>query len=169
MNAAVQMAAVETDGRGDFDFLFGTWAVEHRRLRRRGGGSQDWEVLAGTHACRPLMGGICNLEEHEISELGFQAIALRTFDLVRRTWAIYWVSSRDGLLGEPVFGGFEGGVGRFYGVDLDEGRPVKVAFVWNDIGPDSAHWSQAFSYDDGKTWETNWDMRFTRTGPAGAA
>jgi hypothetical protein len=95
-----------------------------------------------------------------------QGTAFRTFDLARRVWSIYWVSSLDGLLGEPVHGGFEGGVGRFYGVALDGGRPVKVAFVWVEITDTSAHWSQAFSYDDGKHWEVNWTMAFTRTGPA---
>jgi hypothetical protein len=162
MNAAVDVPAVDADGRADFDFLFGDWRVEHRRLKRRGAGSRDWDVFEGGHCCRPLMGGVANLEEHDMAARGVMAVALRTFDIARRTWAIYWVSSADGLLGEPVFGGFEAGVGRFYGVDLDDGRPVKVAFVWDDIGAEQAHWSQAFSYDDGKTWETNWEMRFTR-------
>jgi hypothetical protein len=67
------------------------------------------------------------------------------------------------LVGEPVHGRFENGEGRFYGVDVDAGRPVKVSFLWSDIAPDSAQWSQAFSYDDGHTWETNWIMLFTRT------
>lgn len=165
MNAAVEICeAPARDGRRDFDFLRGAWRVEHRRLKRRGVGADDWDAFAGTSACRPALDGICNVEEHDMPARGLQGLALRSFDIVRRTWAIYWVSSADGLLGEPVFGRFEGGEGRFYGVDLDAGHPVKVAFVWKDITADSAHWSQAFSYDDGRTWETNWEMAFTRTG-----
>ncbi|WP_171981925.1 hypothetical protein [Brevundimonas sp. LM2] len=41
-------------------------------------------------------------------------------------------------------------------------RPVVARFTWSDIGPASARWSQAFSYDDGATWETNWVMVFSR-------
>jgi hypothetical protein len=48
-------------------------------------------------------------------------------------------------------------------VDLDDGRPVRVIFIWDEITASSARWSQAFSYDDGVTWETNWVMQFTRT------
>ena len=166
MNAAVEIRDALQDGRADFDFLFGAWRVDHRRLTRRGAGADDWDAFAGTHVCRPVIGGLCNLEEHDMSARRLLAAAFRTFDITRRTWAIYWVSSADGLLGEPVFGRFENGEGRFYGVDLDDGRPVKVAFVWKDITADSAHWSQAFSYDDGRTWETNWEMAFTRTAPA---
>jgi hypothetical protein len=31
-----------------------------------------------------------------------------------------------------------------------------VVYKWTQVGPDGARWEQAFSYDDGKTWETNW-------------
>ena len=67
------------------------------------------------------------------------------------------------MMGEPVHGRFENGVGRFYGDDLDDGRCVRVVFVWDQITATSARWSQAFSYDEGLTWETNWIMQFTRT------
>ena len=40
---------------------------------------------------------------------------------------------------------------------------MKVLYVWEAVTAGSAHWSQAFSYDDGETWETNWTMAFTRT------
>ena len=62
----------------------------------------------------------------------------------------------------PVIGRFENGEGRFEGVDVDDGRPVKVVYLWKDITVDAAHWSQAFSYDDGANWETNWTMTFAR-------
>jgi hypothetical protein len=61
----------------------------------------------------------------------------------------------------PVVGGFAGDRGEFYGEDVDEGRPVRVRFVWTRLSPDTARWEQAFSYDGGP-WETNWVMEFTR-------
>lgn len=150
------------DGRRDFDFLHGDWSVRHRLLKRRGAGCHEWAEFAGTCDCGALMGGICNIEEHQMPGRGSHGVALRSFDIARRTWSIHWVSSSDGLVGEPVHGRFENGEGRFYGVDVDAGRPVKVTFLWKDITPDSAQWSQAFSYDHGQTWETNWIMQFTR-------
>lgn len=150
------------DGRQDFDFLVGSWTVAHRRLKLRGADGDDWDEFAGTSVCRTMMDGLCNVDENAMPARGFQGLTFRTYNLARREWAIYWVNSAAGVLQEPVFGRFEDGEGRFYGVDVDNGRPVRVIYVWKDITPASAHWAQAFSYDGGRGWEVNWTMAFTR-------
>jgi hypothetical protein len=151
------------DGRRDFDFFYGGWQVRHRKLLRRGAACDSWLEFDGTAVCRGLMGGLCNVEEADMPARHAQGVAFRSFDIARRTWSIHWVSSTDGLVGEPVYGRFENGEGRFYGIDLDDGRPVRVVLTWKDLGDERAQWSQAFSYDDGQTWEMNWVMDFTRT------
>ena len=78
------------------------------------------------------------------------------------TQCIYWVNNRDGKMQSPVQGGFEGNVGLFFGEDTDEGRPVKVVYKWTRLGPDFATWEQAFSYDGGRAWETNWKSEHVR-------
>ena len=150
------------DGRRDFHFLYGRWSVAHRRLRERGAGCADWDAVTGTTYCQGLMGGLCNVDANDLGELG-QGLSFRTFDVERQSWSIYWVSAASGLLQAPVHGRFAGGVGRFEGADVDGGRPVKVVYLWEDITSASARWSQAFSYDGGQTWETNWIMSFTRS------
>jgi hypothetical protein len=37
-----------------------------------------------------------------------------------------------------------------------------VRYLWSRIGADSARWEQAYSLDEGNSWETNWIMDFTR-------
>jgi hypothetical protein len=155
--------AEHDDGRRDFHFLYGRWAVRHRRLKTRGAGCDDWEVFAGTSFTQGLMGGLVNVEDNDFHDLGAQGIAFRTFDIANRRWSIYWVSSASGLLQAPVHGRFEGGIGLFDGDDMDGDRPVKVVYRWDGITGSTARWSQAFSYDGGETWETNWTMEFTRT------
>jgi hypothetical protein len=163
MNAAAKIQDRHvSDGRRDFDFLFGEWTVLHRRLKVRGAGSSDWDEFSGTTTCRGLMGALVNVDENDMPSRGFQGLTFRTFNIERREWAIYWVNSISGVLQPPVFGRFINGEGLFYGSDVDAGRPVLVVYVWEAITADSARWSQAFSYDDGRTWETNWIMAFTR-------
>ena len=148
-------------GIHDFDFLFGRWSVRHQRLRRRGCGSAEWDEHVGTAETRPLLGGLCNIEEHLIVGSNASGVALRSFDRSAGRWSIYWVSERDGLLQRPVSGGFNGDLGIFEGEDADDGRPVQVRFVWDrsDVSPE---WTQSFSYDRGATFELNWTMRFER-------
>lgn len=152
------------DGRHDFDFYHGHWRVRNERLRRRLVGSDDWEIFDATQTCAPLLGGIGNIDDFATSwNDGFLGMTLRLFDLEARQWRIYWASNRCGVLEPPVTGRFEHGVGTFHGRDLHDGRPVLTRFIWSDITPDSAHWQQALSADEGATWETNWHMWMTRT------
>ncbi|WP_293678056.1 DUF1579 domain-containing protein [uncultured Phenylobacterium sp.] len=149
------------DGRRDFHFLYGRWAVAHRRLKERGVGCAEWEEFTGTAFCQGLMGGLCNVDENDLGERG-HGLTFRTFDVEAGRWSIYWVDAA-GALGAPVHGRFQAGVGRFEGDDTCAGRPVKVAFLWEPAAEGGARWSQAFSYDAGRSWETNWVMTFTRS------
>jgi hypothetical protein len=91
-------------------------------------------------------------------------------DLARQQWSMYWIDGRSGVLQAPTVGRFEAGVGTFYGDDVDAGLPVKARYRWSAITPRSVQWDQAFSWDGGTTWETNWVMEFTRVAaPAAAA
>ena len=67
-----------------------------------------------------------------------------------------FVSMRDGLLTASVKGGFEDGVGTFYGQDQLGGRQIEVRFLIFRLGRDKARFEQAYSDDGGATWETNW-------------
>lgn len=147
---------------GDFDFFVGQWSVHNRRLRKRLAGATDWEEFPGASRSVRAFDGAANFDEIAFPTLGRSGLTLRTFDPARREWSLYWVSSVDGRLCPPVVGRFVDGRGEFHGDDHDDGRPVRVRFIWSGITPTAAHWEQAFSIDDGKTWETNWTMDFTR-------
>jgi len=157
----MDMVLAEADGVHDFDFLHGRWNVRHRLLKSRGSGNADWVEYQGTAETRPLLDGLCNVEEHRIAGRD-SGVALRCYDRASKRWAIYWVSGRDGQLQLPVHGGFEGSEGHFEGDDTYDGRPIKVRFLWQKLSPDTARWQQSFSFDAGQSWETNWIMDFDR-------
>ncbi len=145
-----------------FDFLHGRWRVAHRRLKQRHVGSDDWDAFDATAACEPRLGGLVNVEEIAMPARGFSGVSLRGFDLATGLWSIWWISSLEGRLRSPVTGGFKDGVGLFEGEDDDDGRPIRARYVWSDITPTAARWTQSFSLDGGATWEANWVMDFTR-------
>ena len=149
----------------DFNFAVGDWRVRHRRLKERLVGCADWEDFGGTSGTRLVLGGNGNVEDNLIDfpEGSYRAIAVRSFDVVQQTWAIWWLSGADPhRLDVPVIGRFEGGTGRFFAQDLLRGRAIKVRFLWTNTKGPAPRWEQAMSEDDGVSWETNWTMDFVR-------
>jgi quinol monooxygenase YgiN len=145
----------------DFDFLAGAWNVVNRRLVARGVGSAEWEEFPASHAARLHLGGLANVDEMVCPTKGWSGMTVRHFRIADRQWTIFWISSKTGAIDPGVVGGFEGDRGEFYGEDTDDGKPVKVRFIWTRLGRDAARWEQSFSYSDGP-WEINWIMEFTR-------
>jgi hypothetical protein len=127
-------------------------------------GSDEWESTDGTLTCHNLFDGAANVDEVDLPGFGFKGISLRLLNPSTQEWSIYWVNSRNGQLAlPPVVGHFdEHGVGEFFSEEEWEGREIRVRYRWSDITPNTARWEQAFSVDQGETWETNWDADFTR-------
>lgn len=152
------------DGARDFDFLMGRWLVHNRRLKTRLHACTEWEEFQATAHARALLSGLGNEDEFRTDwRPGFIGMTVRLYHPGTGQWAIYWADNQRATFEPPVFGSFSGDTGLFEGDDTFEGRPIRVRFTWSR-GTDRARWEQAFSPDDGRTWETNWTMAFTRAG-----
>ena len=156
----------------DFDFLVGTWDVEHHRLVAPLTGSTEWVVSGDSRAAGyTYLDGAVSVDEITFPSAGASGMSLRLYDAARDQWAIHWVSSHDGRVGPPVHGRWEGEPGerrcRLVGDELPQGgRPTRMTYEWSDITATDARWQQAYSVDEERTWEKNWEMRFHRTGDA---
>jgi len=164
-------APAPRDGSHDFDFLPGRWRVHNERLVKRLQGCTEWETFDATSEAWALPGGLGNTDVYRTDHWpGFVGMSLRLYNPHTRLWSIYWSSNQTGALDPPVVGAISNGVGAFEGRDVLNGRPIVVRFTWSDITTARARWEQAFSPDDGGTWEKNWVMVMTRIGePAGGA
>jgi hypothetical protein len=149
----------------DFDFLMGDWSVSHRRLRGRLSNSVEWDEFRGTLSCCKILGGMGNSDQNRLELPGelYHAMTVRTFDPQTREWSIWWFDGRNpGSLDPPVKGRFADGVGTFFANDALQGVPIVVRFLWDARDVNEPRWEQAFSSDDGRTWETNWIMVFCK-------
>ena len=131
---------------------------------RRPNFAHEWIEFDGTMSTRKILGGGGNLEDNFLDLPGdaYRAVALRSFDPLTKQWSIWWLDGRNpGNLDVPVVGGFADGKGLFYANDQLGGQSIKICFTWfsSDTNP---RWEQAFSNDEGATWETNWTMDFYR-------
>jgi len=150
----------------DFDAFFGSWTVRHRRLKTRLAGANDWEAYDGATSWRSLLGGVANCNDSITHRGGtsYRTLGLRACDPQTGAWADWSLDARDPLkIDAAGIGRFSDGVGLFLSDDTLDGRPIKVRGQFSSISPDVNQWDQAFSADDGRTWETNYVMRYIRT------
>ena len=144
---------------GDFDFYVGTWEVANRRLAARLAGSQDWEEFPAVSVARPILGGAGNMDEITFPTRGWSGLTVRLHTPETDEWSLYWVGGTATAIELPVVGRWNE-QSEFVGYcdDVHEGQPVRVRYLWSGVSETTAHWEQAFSVDEGQTWETNWTM-----------
>lgn len=150
----------------DWQWLVGSWDVWHRRLKERLAGSDDWEEFPGKSVFWQTMGGLGNVDDNivDIPSGTYRGLSIRAFDPRTGKWAIWWLDSRAATrIDPPVFGAFKADSGTFIGHDTFKGRPIVMRFRWSDVHGARPWWEQAFSADDGASWEVNWRNYFTRT------
>ncbi len=163
-----QAAVPSQDGSQDFDFLYGTWKMHNRRLVKRLQGCQEWVEFESTNECHPLPGGMGNQDIYRSDYWpNFVGLTFRFYNPENGKWSLYWIDNRNspGVMQPPVVGSFHEGVGLFEGPDLFNGKPILVRFIWTVLGEGRARWEQDFSPDNGKSWERNWIIEFTRVAP----
>jgi hypothetical protein len=164
-------ASHSTSRSHDFDFSLGTWHTHVRRLQnplRPPSTPPAWVDYDGTTTVRRVWQGRANLVELDVTGPAghIEGLSLRLYDPVARTWSLHFASSHDGALGPPTVGTFANGRGEFVGHETIGGRDLLVRFVISAITPTSCHFEQAFSADDGATWEVNWIADDTRLSAA---
>ncbi|KAL0630448.1 hypothetical protein Q9L58_010704, partial [Maublancomyces gigas] len=142
----------------------GNWEVANTKRQSLLEGNENWNKFDSKSSTELILLGIGNVEKYTaiIEGKPFEGTAVRIFDPKTRLWSIYWSDSNNGTLDPPMVGSFDGKVGDFYSEDHYLGHRVLVRFNWNATDLEHPVWSQAFSVDDGLSWEWNWYMHFSR-------
>jgi len=157
-------APAANDGQQDFNWEMGTWETKLRRLKQPLGGSQDWLEYEGTTTVKPLMEKRANIVEFDVQGPAgrISGVSLRLFQPATRQWTLHFANLANGSMTEPMQGSFKQGHGTFYGQDTLNGRKILVRFLIIPVSTDQWRFEQAYSPDDGKTWEDNWIAVDTR-------
>src|SRR5882762_1186882 len=122
---------IESDGRHDFDFVFGRRRLRIRKLADvMDRTCTEWVELDAISEIRPILGGLGKFDT--IVSVGlpeadyFESAALRLFDPTTGFWRIWFFTSRQpGVMDDsPVEGRFVDGRGQFFADEVIGGSPV---------------------------------------------
>ena len=164
--SAPPAASAVRDGSHDFDFEFGDWTMQLKRLVKPLSGSKEWVEYQGSSVVHKIWSGAANVGEIDISGPAgrIQGMSVRVYNPQSGQWGLSFASARGGQLGPPMVGGFKDGRGEFYNQETFNDREIFVRFIFSDITPSTFRLEQAFSDDGGKTWEANWISTFKKVG-----
>ncbi|MEW6730208.1 MAG: hypothetical protein AB1489_02610 [Acidobacteriota bacterium] len=157
-NGELAITASATSSQNDFDFLVGKWKLHHKKLKSRLNNCNEWDEFETTVEDFRILEGLGHMDVGHATFNGkpWEGRTLRLFNPKTRLWSLYWVASDVGVLDPPVVGSFENGIGHFFTKDVFNGKKIIMMFRWNVRDKERPIWSQAFSPDNGKTWEWNW-------------
>ena len=160
----ILIKASATSSKSDFDFFIGKWRIKNRKLKKRLADCNQWIEFEATQTDYKALIGLANIDHFYATINGkpFEGMTMRLFDPKTKLWSIYWADSNNGKLDKPVTGSFEKNIGQFYCRDIFEGKEIIMRFQWDKTDRDNPVWSQAFSADDGQSWEWNWFMYMSR-------
>jgi hypothetical protein len=154
-----------TSSQNDFDFLVGKWKVYNRKLKTILNNSDEWSEFESTLHMKKTLNGMGNIEDYYATFGGkpFEGMAVRLFNPHTKLWTVYWMDTSSMIMDQhPVTGSFENGLGKLYAKDTFNGKEIVVLYQWDATNAEQPKWSQAFSTDEGKTWEWNWEMKLSK-------
>lgn len=131
-----------------FDFWLGEWDV------RVPNGS-----VAGTNRITRMLEGCALLEEW--TGRNSRGMSINFYDAGNRRWHQTWIDDR----GQPLYlaGSFRDGAMVLEGVAPgNDGKPARQRITWTTVAPNVVRQHWEVSTDDGATWTTAFDGRYTR-------
>ena len=152
------ITASPTSSPHDFDFLIGNWTMKNKHLNSRLNNCKEWTEFESSVVNAGGLQGMGNFDIvlRNVNGKIYEGRTIRTFDPATRLWRLYWITSNGGPIDPPQIGSFNNGIGLFFAKDYQVGRPVIIVFRWDKTNPEQPVWGQAFSDDNGKTWEWNY-------------
>jgi hypothetical protein len=159
------ITASASSSQHDFDYLVGKWKLAHHKLRSRFTGCKDWDEFETIVLDSNGLAGTASFDIGWATFDGkpWEGRTIRLYNPQTRLWSLYWTASNmGGRMDPPVVGSFENNIGLFFCKDVYKGKPIIMVFKWDKRDPEAPVWSQAFSDDNGKTWEWNWYNTSTR-------
>ncbi len=163
-NGELILKGSQNSSENDFDFYVGNWNVKNKKIKTRFVNSDEWIEFDTKTTMYKALHGFSNID-HNVTNIDgqpFKGMSVRFFNPETKLWSIHRADTNTLKLDKPTVGSFDNEYGHFFTKDNIEERDVVVVYRWDVRDKNNPIWSQAFSTDNGETWEWNWFMYFVR-------
>lgn len=141
--------AAEVPALREFDFWLGEWDLtwgDGQRATNSIYQDFDGRVIVESFDGRP--------------SIELQGMSVSTYDVDAGCWRQTWVDNRGSYL--DFRGEFRDGQMDLRTERVVDGRPTLLRMRWFDIARDALTWAWERSFDGGRTWETLWQVAYSR-------
>lgn len=149
MGAAQARQAQEAEALREFDFWLGEWDLawgDGQHATNSIYQDFDGRVIVESFDGRP--------------SIELQGMSVSTYDVDAGCWRQTWVDNKGSYL--DFRGEFRDGQMDLRTERVIDGRPTLLRMRWFDIRRDALTWAWERSEDAGRTWETVWQIAYSR-------
>ena len=151
-------------GAHDFDFNLGTWHTHIQRNLDPFAANKTSIEINGTVTVRKVWGGRAQLEEIEADgpKGHWEALTLFLYNPNSQQWHQTFINARIGVITSAMTGELKDGNVELLQTDTFNERSILVRATWSDITSDSHTYTESFSDDGGKSWNTSFKAHLTK-------
>jgi hypothetical protein len=132
-----------------FDFWLGQWDV-----------SWGEDQHGSNHVTRILGSRVIQENFNGAPAIDFQGMSVSVYSPRLEQWRQTWVDNNGNYW--DFTGGVQGSEMILATDDVVEGQPVKLRMVFYNIAQDELDWRWERSDDDGRTWQEQWRLHYSR-------
>lgn len=151
-----QSSLKNQDPEAYFDFWIGEWEISYEE--------PDGTIATGRNIISRVLDGKVIQENFEVltgRNKGYKGKSWSVYRTTTKEWKQTWVDNNGAYL--EFKGVTEGGKRIFQGEAIGrEGRKIHQRMVFKDITEDSLTWDWEASLDEGKSWQLQWRIKYTR-------
>lgn len=154
--AALASAPAIDDATKQLDFWVGRWTCTGKM--RTASGKDQWMDTSATNRIEHVFKGHV-IQEH-FSMKGLQGTSLSVYDPNAKLWKQTWVDDSGSYI--DLTGGWTDGKMTLTTLAKPHAPKFFARMVFENITKDSFDWNWEKSTDEGKTWELEWHLHYSR-------
>jgi hypothetical protein len=155
LTLGLTLAQAQDQAENAFDFWVGNWEVHWY--------AQDSSIVKGSNRIEKILDGKVLQEHFEAPDSGFKGTSISVYNPTDKNWYQSWADNGGGYF---HFRGITQDGKRIFTMTEEGAGGALYRMVFSDITDQSLTWTWEGTRDGGNSWQTAWQIFYTRQGQA---